>query len=187
MEVMERMNNNKKNHINNLDFKIMSFFFKIRDFFKAPNKKIEKIDIKDGEYILEYGCGPGSFTIPIAKKVGVSGKVFAADIHPLASEKIKKRANKNDMNNIETIITDCKTELDENSIDKIILIDILHDLKSSQDNLKEFYRVLKNDGNLWVDDHHFNKEEIISRATKNNLFEYVGNIDSLFEFKKKTR
>ncbi|MBD3227262.1 MAG: methyltransferase domain-containing protein [Candidatus Lokiarchaeota archaeon] len=187
MVVRKRMNHNKKNHKSNLDFKIMSFFFKIRDFFKDPNKKIEKIGLNEGDYVLEYGCGPGSFTIPIAKKVGASGKVFAADTHPLASEKIKKRANKYDMNNIETIITDCKTDLEEKSIDKVVLIDVLHDLSKYQENLKEFYRILKNDGNLWVDDHHFDEEEIILRVTTNDLFEYIGNIDSLFEFKKKSR
>lgn len=181
------MNHNKKNHISNLDFKIMSFFFKIRDFFKDPNKKIEKIGLNEGDYVLEYGCGPGSFTIPIAKKIGASGKVFAADTQPLASEKIKKRANKYDMNNIETIITDCKTNLEEKSIDKVVLIDVLHDLSNYQENLKEFHRILKNDGNLWVDDHHFDEEEIILRVTRNDLFEYIGNIDKIFEFKKKSR
>lgn len=183
MEVIKKMNSNHK-HTSNLDFKMMAFFFKIRDFFKDPNKKIQKIDLKKGDYVLEYGCGPGSFTVPIAKSIGSEGEVFAADIHPLASEKIRRKAEENGLNNIETIITDCKTELASNSIDKVILIDVLHNLKNYEENLKEFSRVLKKDGRLWVDDHHFDEKQIEKRIAKNELFEYIGSNDTLFEFRK---
>jgi len=163
---------------------MMNLFFKIRDFFKDPRKKIEKIHLKRGDYVLEYGCGPGSFTVAIAERIGPKGKVYAADIHPLAPEKVIKKAEKNELENIETIITDCKTELEKNSIDKVILIDILHDLENYEENLKEFYRILKNDGKLWVDDHHFEGKQIKFRINKNGLFEYISKKDSLYEFRK---
>ncbi|TXT64690.1 MAG: hypothetical protein BAJALOKI3v1_180053 [Promethearchaeota archaeon] len=178
------MNNYDSEHKSNIDFKIMAFFFKIRDFFKDPMKKIEKVDLQKGDYILEYGCGPGSYTIPIAEKIGPTGKVFAADIHPLASEKVKKRADKNDLSNIDTITTDCKVDLEKSSIDKVVLIDVLHGLENYESHLKEFYRVLKKDGRLWVDDHHFDEQQIKSRILSTDLFRYVGKVDSLYEFQK---
>jgi len=43
-------------------------------------EKILKPYIKKGMTVLDLGCGPGVFTIEIAKMVQSSGKVFAADI-----------------------------------------------------------------------------------------------------------
>lgn len=174
----------KEKPLSNWGFKLMALFFKIRDFFKDPKNKVEKVNIKKGDIILEYGCGSGSFTIPIAEMVGPSGKVYAADMHPLSSEKIAEKAKKNKLNNIETIQTKCKTNLDGKSTDKVVLIDVLHDLKYYKKNLEEFHRTLKQKGTLWVDDHHLKSSEIKQKITETNLFEFVRSIDSLHEFIK---
>ncbi|MFO7969890.1 MAG: class I SAM-dependent methyltransferase, partial [Candidatus Izemoplasmatales bacterium] len=118
---------------------------------------------------------------------GSSGKVFAADIHPLASEKVRKRTEKSEINNIETIVTDCNIDLEDQSIDKVVLIDVLHNLSNYEANIKEFHRLLKDDGKLWVDDHHYDEEEIRVKITKNNLFKYESKVDSLFEFEKNSK
>jgi len=168
----------------NIDFKFISFFFKIRDIFKDPMKKIEKTDIKEGDYVLDYGCGSGSFTIPAAKLAGSAGKVYAADIHPLSSEKIITQAEKYQLKNIKTIKTDCNTNLSDNSIDVILLIDVLHNLLDYKENLREFYRILKEMGSFWVDDHHYEGSQIKAKITKNNLFTFSEQFDSLYKFTK---
>ncbi len=174
----------RENSKSNMDFKGMSFFFKMRDFFKDPMKKIEKTDIKKGDHVLDYGCGSGSFTIPAAKLAGSNGKVYAADVHPLSSEKVKKQAEKYQLKNIETIQTDCNTNLKEASIDVILLIDVLHNLENYTENLKEFYRILKAEGSFWVDDHHYEGSQIQEKITENNLFKFSEQVDSLYKFTK---
>ena len=146
-----------------LDFRFMSFLMRIRDFFNPPIKKIEKAGIKEGYFVLDYGCGPGSYSIAAAKTVGPNGKVISADINSLAIEKVKFKAQKNNLNNIEMIKTDCKTGIDDNSIDVVICFDTLHALKNITSNIKEFHRVLKPNGVLSVDDHHSKEDEIISK------------------------
>ncbi|TFF98575.1 MAG: methyltransferase domain-containing protein [Promethearchaeota archaeon] len=170
----------------NIDFKMMAFFFKIRDFFRNPLEKVSKMNIKEGDNILEYGCGSGSFTIPLAKLVGSSGRIYAADIHPLSSVKVREKAKKNNISNIETIQTDCNTKLKEKTVDEVILIDVLHDLDMYKQNLKEFHRVLKEKGNLWVDDHHYEPEEIKKKIQETNYFKFVKSVDSLHLFTKTT-
>ena len=76
-----------------LDFRFMSFFFKILDFFKSPMKKVDKAEVKSGDFVLDYGCGPGSYTFAASEKVGSNGKIYAADIHPLAIDKVKNAFN----------------------------------------------------------------------------------------------
>ena len=65
--------------MSNLHFKVMSFEFKFRDLFLPPRKKLNDVGIRPGFHILDYGCGPGSYSIAAAELVGNSGKVRAED------------------------------------------------------------------------------------------------------------
>ena len=181
------MNNKKDSRKqSNIDFRFMSFFFKIRDKIRPPSIKIEKARIKSGDIVLDYGCGPGSFSLAAVDVVGPAGKVIAVDVNPLAINKVKEKAAKIGLDNIETIITDCKTDLDTESIDVIICFDVLHDVKDRECILNEFYRLLKLDSRLSVDDHHSKEEEILSLITGNGLFELEEKIGKLYNFKKKS-
>jgi len=168
----------------NLDFRFMSFFFKIRDFFKSPMKKVDKAEIKSGDFVLDYGCGPGSYSFAAAEIVGSSGKIFAADIHPLAIKKVNKKAMKKGLENIITIETDCKTRIDDNYIDVIMCFDVLHDIKDKESILKEFHRVLKLDSRLSFDDHHMKENEIIEVITAQGLFKLVEKKEKIYNFSK---
>lgn len=75
--------------MSNLHFRFMSFAFKFRDFFKPRKNVLRGVDIRPGFHVLDYGCGPGSYTVIAAKLVGNSGKVYALDIHPLAIQKVQ--------------------------------------------------------------------------------------------------
>lgn len=181
------MKNNKKERSkpkSNLDFRIMSSMFTVRDIFKNPMNKVNVLKLKSGYMVLDYGCGPGSFSIGAAGVVGPSGKIYAADIHPLAIEKVRNRAKKKGLTNIETILTDCDTGLKDNSIDMIICFDVFHNILHPEKILKEFHRVLKQDFQLALDDHHFNEEEILSKITANGLFKLKEKKEKIYFFTK---
>jgi len=89
--------------ISNFDFRFMSFGYKFRDFFNPPKSVLKEIDIKPGYYVLDYGCGPGSYSIAAAKMVGKSGKVYALDIHPFAIKQVNSITLGKKLENIETI------------------------------------------------------------------------------------
>ena len=72
------------NPISNIHFRLMSLSFKFRDLFLLPGNILEEVDIKTGFHILDYGCGPGSYSLAASKLVGETGKVYALDNHPLA-------------------------------------------------------------------------------------------------------
>lgn len=63
---------------------------KLRKLFQNP-KKILKPYIREGITALEIGCGPGFFTLDMAKMVGQSGKVIAADVQQGMLEKVKSK------------------------------------------------------------------------------------------------
>ncbi len=181
---MEAIWMTKNKHQSNMDFRFMSFFFKIRDRFHSPIEKITKANIKQGNYVLDYGCGLGGYTIAAAEIVGPNGKVFAADIHPLALEKVRKKANKKGLNNIETIKTDCNTGLNDEDIDIVICFDVMHDIPNKDDLLKEFYRVLKPSAKFSFDDHHSEEKEIMVIITSAGMFKFIEKRDKQFNFLK---
>ncbi|MFX1336973.1 MAG: class I SAM-dependent methyltransferase [Promethearchaeota archaeon] len=185
MNSQEKGTKKPKKTQSNIDFRFMSFFFKIRDIFKSPMIKIEKANIKQGNKVLDYGCGPGSFAIAAAEVVGSSGKVYAADINPLAIKKIKKATLKKGLSNIETILTDCNTGLGDNSIDVILCFDTIHNVDDKESLLKEFHRVLQPDSILALDDHHMEEDEIISKITEGGLFELSNKKENLYLFIKR--
>jgi ubiquinone/menaquinone biosynthesis C-methylase UbiE len=148
--------------MNNLSFKFMSFYFRIRDFFSSPVKILQRIGIHPGSYVLDYGCGSGSYSIPAAELVGPKGKVYAADIHTLAIHEVQKKASIRKHSNIHTILTDSNTQLASDSIDVILLFYVLHDFKNPDKIIKELDRVLKPTGRLVVIDHKFDNDKVVS-------------------------
>ncbi len=165
-------------------FKLMTWGFKNRDKKHPPLNKIKKTKIKMGDSVLDYGCGPGGYTIAAAEFVGKNGKVYAVDIHPLAIEKVKSRALERGIKNIDTILTDCDTQMIEGSVDSILLLDILHDLSDPDKILKELHRILIKDGWLAVDDHHLKDSEIIEQITHIKLFEFREKNEEVLNFRK---
>lgn len=171
--------------VSNFDFKLMSLQFKLRDFLLPREKILQEVGIKPGFYILDYGCGPGSYTIPAAQLVGKSGKVYALDIHPLAVQRVQSIVAKRSLTNIETILSDCATGLPDKSIDVVLLYDTFHDLIEPDKVLAELHRVLKPEGILSFNDHHMKEEdEIISKITGKGLFTLLRKGEKVYNFSK---
>ena len=171
--------------ISTISFNLMSFGFKIRNFFNPPASILEEAKIKPGFYILDYGCGPGSYSIAASELVGKLGKVYALDIHPLAIKKVKDFASKRQLENIEIIHSDCKTTLPENSIDMVLLYDVFHDLSNPNTVLKELYRILKPGGILSFSDHHMKEHEFLTKITANGFFKPLKENKHTYSFVKK--
>jgi ubiquinone/menaquinone biosynthesis C-methylase UbiE len=153
-----------------LDFKLMSLTYKVRDLFFPRRNVLKEAGIKPGFHVLDYGCGPGSYLIPLIELVGASGKIYALDIHPLALQKIRKMASKKRLTNVETIHSDCNTGLPDQSVDVVLLYDTFHDLEDGEIVLKELHRILKPNGILSFSDHHLKEQNILEEVTSANLF-----------------
>jgi ubiquinone/menaquinone biosynthesis C-methylase UbiE len=155
--------------VSNSHFKFMSFCFKVRDFFLPRMNILKEVGIKTGFHVLDYGCGPGSYVIPLAELVGKSGMIYALDIHPLAVQRVQSIASKKQLTNVETICSDRKTGLPDNSVDVVLLYDTLHTLSDPDRVLEELHRVLKPNGILSFSD-HVKENEVVSKVTSKGFF-----------------
>jgi len=135
--------------------------------------------------VLDFGCGPGSYTFIVSKIVGPRGRVYALDIHPLAIKHVENLVQSRGSANIKTILSDCETGLEESSVDVILLFDIFHLFDDPEKILRELFRVLKPTGVLSFFDPHMNKKSIIKGLTNNGLFDFAGKAEHVFSFVRK--
>ncbi len=165
-------------------FRLMSWSLSVRDFFSPRKNVLKEVDIKPGYLVLDYGCGPGSYTEPVAKLVGKSGKVIALDVNQLALKSVKNKIVKKHLTNVETIHSDCKTGLHDNSVDVILLNDVFHDLKHPHDVLKELHRVSKTHGLLSVSEDHLEESELITGLASSGYFKLASKGKKTLTFSK---
>jgi ubiquinone/menaquinone biosynthesis C-methylase UbiE len=152
----------------------MALEFRLRDMIRPPGKILEEADLRAGMVVLDFGCGPGSFSLAAARRVGHQGRVYALDIHPLAIRSVQRAAARQGLGNLRTILGSSITGLGSNSIDRILLYDVLHDIPEPRLALKDIRRVLKSDGVLSVSDHHLSEEVLIATITADGLFGLTG-------------
>jgi ubiquinone/menaquinone biosynthesis C-methylase UbiE len=72
---------------------IRSFDNPLRRLFQKP-EEILSGQVRPGYHCLDLGCGYGYFTIPMARMVGTSGSVTAADLQPQMLAGVDRRAKK---------------------------------------------------------------------------------------------
>lgn len=164
----------KTKPMSNLHFKLMAFIFKARDLLLPPQRLLAKARLEEGMYVVDYGCGPGSFTIPAAELVRVKGKVFAVDIHPLAVSNVKSKASRKGLENTEMVLVEgCDTGLSDSSIDRVLLIDTFAQIEDREALLRELHRVLKGDGLLLIAREHMRMSRQREIILKSGLFTVV--------------
>lgn len=156
--------------MSNLAFGAMSLLFRVRDLLWPPGRTLQEARIAPGARVLDFGCGPGSYSVAAAQIVGESGKVFALDIHPKAIEAVQARAARLGLTNVETIHGPLPPTL-AGSIDVVLLYDTFHLLDDPQGTLEELHRVLKPDGTLSFTDHHVKDAAVRERVAAGGRFQ----------------
>ena len=165
-------------------FAIMKTVLTLRSLFKKPERILREMGIQKGQTVLDYGCGIGSFSIPAAKMVGNDGIVYALDIHPLAIKAVEKKIKKKRITNVKTILSARETGLPDESVDVVLLYDVLQMISDKEKLLEELHRVLKPDGILFATAEHLDPNEFMNIFSKTNLFTLIEQRGEVFRFKR---
>lgn len=153
-------------------FRLMTGLFRIIDFFHSPENKLDNFEIKNGQTVIDYGCGPGRYITKAAEIVGVKGKVLAVDIHKLALRYVKRKIAMNGLRNVQTyLVENDKTRINDNTADVVYALDMFHDIREPQPFFKELYRLIKKNGKLYLEDGHQKRSSSLNKISKSDLWE----------------
>jgi ubiquinone/menaquinone biosynthesis C-methylase UbiE len=166
----------------NFAFRLMSLKFRLRDLIRPPLTILQESGLNPGMAVLDFGCGPGSFSVAAARVVGPEGCVYALDIHPLALRSVRRAAARLRLDNLVAISASNLAELDAGCIDVVLLYDVLHHIPDQPSTLADIHRVLKVGGILSVSDHHLRPEVLGTAVTAGGLFRPDGRGRWTFRF-----
>ena len=131
--------------------------------FVSPEQIIEMLDLAPQMSVADFGCGSGHYVIGAAKKVGKSGRVYAIDIQQEMLSFVRSKAQMAGLSNVETIWTDLEmpdaTRLKENTVDLVIISNILFQAENKNQVMKEALRILKPGGRLVVIEWNIGEEK----------------------------
>ncbi len=112
------------------------------------------------QHIADIGCGPGYFSIPLAK-YAFDGKIYAVDVQQEMLDALDERRKEARLSNVETLLSnESKIPIDDDSLDGAILVNSLHEASRPADLLKETLRSLRKGGWAAIIDWRKEKMEI---------------------------
>ena len=100
--------------------------------------------------VADIGCGPGYFTIPLAK-FAFDGRVYAVDILQEMLDAVRQAADSVRLNNVETVLTTRRRiGLDDDSVDGAMAAFVLSDTPRPEKVLSDVRAALRKGGWLAV-------------------------------------
>jgi ubiquinone/menaquinone biosynthesis C-methylase UbiE len=119
----------------------------IRRFREPPERLVSKLNIASDDVVVDFGCGPGYFLIPLAK---VAGRAVGVDVSPRMLEKAARNAKKKGVN-VQLLHSDgIIVGLGDQSVDLILLNHVFHEVEAKPRVMEEFHRILNHSGRLVI-------------------------------------
>jgi ubiquinone/menaquinone biosynthesis C-methylase UbiE len=123
---------------------------KFRRLWQNPRKILDPY-ISNGMTVLDFGCGPGYFTIDIAHMVGNSGRVIAADLQEGMLQKLKDKIHGTEL---EECITLHKSEVDKigliEMVDFALAFYVVHEIANQGEFFKELASIIEPKGRVLI-------------------------------------
>ena len=119
---------------------------RFRRWFQNPEKLLRP-HVKEGMTVLDFGCGPGFFSIAAACLVGPAGRVIAADLQEGMLEKVRE---KTEGTGFENIVTMHQCDPDRigvsGPVDFVLLFYVVHEVPDARALFNEIEGILNPDG-----------------------------------------
>ena len=124
--------------------------------WQKPERVLRALGLRRGQVVADVGAGPGFWTIPLARRVGPRGHVFALDPEPGALDVLRRRLAKARVRNATPVLNDDNAPLlPEDSCDVVMIVNVYHHFTDPARFLRRVVRCLRRGGRLvnidWAD------------------------------------
>ncbi len=75
-----------------------------RDSWQQTARVVEALGLEPGDRVADVGAGSGYFTVPLARAVGPSGRVYAVDVDAEMNEFLEERLAEEGLDNVEVVL-----------------------------------------------------------------------------------
>jgi len=121
-----------------------------REKEENTSQLLKNMNIQPGDTIADVGAGSGYHAFKMAK-LATEGFIYAVDIQPEMLQAISVKQSEQQVNNIQTIQGSEKSiNLDENSVSKILLVDVYHEFNFPKEMIESMHKFLTSDGKIYL-------------------------------------
>lgn len=120
-----------------------------REAEEAPSAAVRALQLRRGMVVADVGAGSGYYTVRLARAVGGEGRVFATDLQVGMLDLIRRKVERERLENV-TLVQGASDDprLPAATFDRILLVDVYHELAQPQAFVRQLKAALKPDGRL---------------------------------------
>lgn len=131
-----------------------------REKEENTSQLIKNMDISPEDTIADIGAGSGYHVFKIAP-LAKNGLVYAVDIQDEMLNVIQEQKENRGSDNIEIVKgTEKNVNLPENSVDKILMVDVYHEFSFPVEMLSSMRKALRKDGKIFLVEYRGEDESI---------------------------
>ncbi len=111
---------------------------------------LKNMDIQPADNIADIGAGSGYHVFKMAT-MAANGMVYAVDIQPEMLQAMQQKKEVENFSNVELVLGGEQTvNLPENSIDKILMVDVYHEFNFPIEMIASMKSALKKEGEIYL-------------------------------------
>lgn len=100
-----------------------------RAAWQKPDQIMDALNVAEGSKVADIGAGAGWFTIRLARRVGPNGRVYAEDVERLMIEAIRRRVNREGLQNVDTVLgVGSDPRMPPASLDAVLVDDVFQEV-----------------------------------------------------------
>jgi arsenite methyltransferase len=149
--------------------------------FSNPEKNISQLGLQEGMKVADFGAGNGFYSKVASKRVGNTGKVYAIEVQKELVTRLESEIKHWGVSNVVPIWGDIEkiegTKIASNTIDAVIISNVLFQAEDKLGLIDEAKRILKKGGQVllidWKEDSFllgFDKSKVLLEKTAEDYF-----------------
>jgi SAM-dependent methyltransferase len=128
-----------------------------REAWQQPDAVVAALGLRFGQAVADVGCGPGYFTLRLARAVGPAGTAYGLDVDPRMTALLAERARASGLANVVPVLGADEPGQEPRPprpVDLVLLVNAFHHLRDGAGALRRLAGFLAPGGRLALVEFH---------------------------------